>query len=80
MYDPTDCSTHQVALVVKDPPADAREGDARDAGLVPASGRSPGRGNSNPLPYSCLEIPWTEEPGRLSSMGSQRLGRVKKLA
>ena len=28
--------------------------------------------NGNPLQYSCLErIPWTEEPGRLQSMGSQ---------
>ena len=27
------------------------------------SGRSPGGGNGNPLPYSCLEDPWTEEPG-----------------
>ena len=24
-----------------------------------------GEGNGNPLQYSCLEIPWTEEPGRL---------------
>ena len=23
---------------------------------------------------SCLEIPWTEEPGRLQSMGSRRVG------
>ena len=22
--------------------------------------------------YSCLRIPWTEEPGELQSMGSQR--------
>ena len=27
-----------------------------------------------PLQYSCLEIPWTEEPGRLQSMGLQRVG------
>ena len=26
-------------------------------------------GNGNPLQYSCLEIPWTEEPGGLQSMG-----------
>jgi len=32
-----------------------------------------GEGNGNPLQYSCLEIPWTEEPGRLQSMGSQRV-------
>ena len=29
-----------------------------------------GEGNGNPLQYSCLENPWTEEPGRLQSMGS----------
>ena len=32
-----------------------------------------GEGNGTPLQYSCLEIPWTEEPGRLQSMGSQRV-------
>ena len=47
---------------------------AGDLGLIPGSGRSPGEGNGNPLQYSCLEIPWTEEPGRLQSMGSQRVG------
>ena len=30
-------------------------------------------GNGNPLQYSCLENPWTEEPGRLQSMGSLRV-------
>ena len=29
-------------------------------------------GNGTPLQYSCLENPWTEEPGRLQSMGSLR--------
>ena len=33
-----------------------------------------GVGNGNPLQCSCLENPWTEEPGRLQSMGSQRVG------
>ena len=33
-----------------------------DLGLIPGSGRSPGEGNGNPLQYSCLEIPWMEEP------------------
>ena len=59
----------QVALVVKSPPASAE--DVRDAGSIPGSGRSPGGGN--PLPYSCLENPWTEEPGGLWSIGSQRV-------
>ena len=33
----------------------------------------PGEGNGNPLQYSCLRIPGTEEPGGLQSMGSQRV-------
>ena len=37
------------------------------------SGRSPGGQNGNPLQYSCLEIPWTEEPSRLLSLVSQRV-------
>ena len=31
-------------------------------------------GNGTPLQYSCLENPWTEEPGGLQSMGSLRVG------
>ena len=42
-----------MVLVVKNPPANA--GDARDVGLMPGSGRSPGVGNGNPFQYSCLE-------------------------
>ena len=38
---------------VKNLPVSA--GDARDAGSIPGSGRSPGGGNSNLLQYSCLE-------------------------
>ena len=37
-------------LVVKNPPA-----SARDVGSIPGSGSSPGKGNGNPLQYSCLE-------------------------
>ena len=33
----------------------ASAGEARDMGLVPGSGRSPGAGNGKPLQYSCLE-------------------------
>ena len=29
--------------------------NARDLGLIPGSGRSPGEGNGNPLQFSCLE-------------------------
>ena len=45
----------QVALVVKNPPANA--GDATGVGSIPRSGRSPGEGHGNPLQYSCLENP-----------------------
>ena len=44
-----------VLLVEKNLPANA--GDSRDMGLIPGSGRSPGRGNTNPLQYSFLENP-----------------------
>ena len=43
----------QVALVVKNPPANA--GDARNVGLIPGLRRSPGEGNGNPLQYAFLE-------------------------
>ena len=43
----------QVALVVKNPPANAR--DVRDVGSIPGLGRCPGEGHGNPLQYSCLE-------------------------
>ena len=46
-----------------------------DEGLIPGWGRSPGEGNmaicSNIFAW---RIPWTEEPGGLQSMGSQRAG------
>ena len=45
----------QVVLVVKNPPANAR--DVRDTGLISGLGRSSGGGNDNPLQYSCLENP-----------------------
>ena len=56
-------------LVIKNPPASA--GATGDIGSIPGSKRSPGEGNGNPLQYSCLENPWTEESGELQSMGSQ---------
>ena len=45
----------QVALVVKNPPANA--GDIRDMSSIPGLGRLPGEGNGNPLYYSHLENP-----------------------
>ena len=49
----------QVALVEKNPPANA--GDARDMGSVPGLGRSPGEGNGNLPQYSCLGNPMDRE-------------------
>ena len=43
------------ATVEKNLPANA--GDAREAGLIPGLGRSPGAGNGNPLQSSCLGNP-----------------------
>ena len=44
-----------------------------DPNLIPGSGRSPGEGNNSPLQYSCLENPMMDEPGKLQSMGLQRV-------
>ena len=46
------CGAPQVALVIKNLPANA--GDARDLGSIPGPRSSPGVGNGNPLQYSCL--------------------------
>ena len=48
-----------------------------DPSLISGSGKSPGEGNGNPLQYSWKnpwKIPWTEKPGKLPSMESQRAG------
>ena len=45
----------QVALVVKNLPANAR--GIRYVSLIPGSERAGRRGHGNPLQYSCLEIP-----------------------
>ena len=61
----------QVAPVVKNLPANA--GDLRDVGLIPGLGRSPGGGVATHSSILAWRIPWTEEPGRLWSIGSQRV-------
>ena len=55
--------------MVKNLPANV--GDARAAGLIPRSGKSPGVGNGSPSSILAWKIPWTEEPGGLQSMGPQ---------
>ena len=41
--------------MVNNPPANSE--DARDVGLIPGLGGSPGVGNDNPFQYSCLGNP-----------------------
>ena len=60
-------------LVEKNPSANA--GDVIDVGLIPESGRSPGKENSNPFQYSCLENPMDRGAWRaIQSMGPPRVG------
>ena len=47
--------------------------NAGDVGSIPGSKKSPGEGNGNPFSILAWEIPWTEEPGGLQSMGLQEL-------
>ena len=44
-----------------------------DRDSIPGLERSPGEGSGYPLQYSCLGNSWTEEPGELESLGSQRV-------
>ena len=54
----------QVAVVVKNPPANA--GDIGDMGWIPWLGRSLRGGQSNPLQCSCLENPIGREDWRIT--------------
>ena len=47
---------------------------AGDPGSILGSGSSPGEGTATHFSILAWRIPWTEEPGRLQSMGSQRVG------
>ena len=62
----------QVAPVVKNQPANA--GDARDSVSIPGSGRTPRVEMAIHSSILAWKIPWTEEPGGLQPMGSQRVG------
>ena len=51
--------------------------NAGDTGLIPGLGSSPGGGSMATLSSSLAwEIPWTEEAGRLQSMGSKSLTQL----
>ena len=43
------------------------------SGSIPGLGRSPGKGIHSHSSILAWKIPWTEEPGGLQSMGSQRV-------
>ena len=66
-----------MVLMVKNLPVN--EGKVRDMGLIAGSGRSLGQkdpmkeGMATHLSILAWKIPWTEEPGGLQSMGSQRV-------
>ena len=55
--------------VVKNPPA-----NAGDTGSIPGSGRSLEEEMATHSSILAWEIPWTEEPGGLQSLESQRVG------
>ena len=48
-------------------------GDMGDSVLIPGSGRSPGGGNATHSSILAWKIRWTEEPGGLQPMESQRV-------
>ena len=53
----------QMAQMVKNPPANA--GDIGDPGLIPVSGKSPGKEMAILSNILAWRIPWIEEPGGL---------------
>ena len=57
--------------MVTNPPANA--GDIRDKSLIPGLGRSLEEGMATHSSILDWRIPWTEEPGRLQFIGSQRV-------
>ena len=58
--------------MVKNPPAN--EGSTGDTGSIPGAGRFPEEEMATYSGVPAWRIPWTEEPGGLQSMGSQRVG------
>ena len=64
-------SAFQAALVVENPPA-----NAGDRGLFSGLGRFLEQEMATHSSILTCKIPWTEEPGRLQSMGSQSQTRL----
>ena len=65
-------SAFQIVLMVKNLHADG--GDIKDVGLIPGLRRSPGRRMATHSSILAWRIPWTEESGRLQSIGLHRVG------
>ena len=61
----------QVVLVVKNLHANA--GDIEDTGSIPGWGRPLEKDLITHFSTLAWRIPWTEEPGELQSIGSQRV-------
>ena len=57
--------------MVKNPPA-----NAGDVSSIPGLGGSPGKEMATHSSVLTWRILWTEEPGRLQSMGTQRVGHA----
>ena len=53
--------------------------NAGDLGSISGSGRFLEEDNGNPLQYSCLEIPWTKEPGGYSPWGRKGIFQTQGL-
>ena len=53
--------------------------NAGDLSSIPGSGSSPGKGNGNPLQYSCLENPKDGETWRATVLGVSELGVTERL-
>ena len=57
--------------MIKNSPANA--GYASDAGLIPQLGKSPEKEIATHSSILAWRIPWSKEPDRLQSIGSQRV-------
>ena len=54
--------------------SDSKAYNEGDLGSNPGPGRSSGEGNAPHSSILAWKIPWMEEPGKLQSVGSQRVG------
>ena len=68
----------QVVLLVKSPPANAR--DTGDAGWIPPWGRFPGARNGKPLQYSCLHNSMGRGAWQSTVCGATKLDMTEQLS